>query len=177
MVHPKANTADGAKSVNHPQVFTGRKAGTCVAEAAAWRCKCAQPPGYSVGHPTDDDDGLAGVVEATSVGEHTRDRQNLCHAGYDHHAGPGLGVRRRFHADHHLGFRRHFHAGHHLGARPQRRPSSAGHPPTSQRPWGTVMHGPSGQPWLSRPLAVAAAQARPSSIQLRVSKGVAYVKH
>ena len=87
MVHPKVNTADAAKSVFHLKVFTARKATACVAEAAAQRCKCVQPPGYSVGHPTDSDGGLAGVVKATSVGEHKRDRQNPYHAGYDHHAG------------------------------------------------------------------------------------------
>ena len=106
MVHPKANTADGAKSVSYPRVFAGRKVATCVAEAAAWRCKCAQPPD-SVGNPADVDDGLAGVVEPTSVGEHKRDRPNTSHAGYDYHTGHDLGAGGHFHADRHLDFRRH----------------------------------------------------------------------
>ena len=173
MVHPKANTADGAKSVSYPRVFAGRKVATCVAEAAAWRCKCTQPPD-SVGHPADVDDGLAGVVESTSVGEHKRDRPNTSHAGYDYHTGHDLGARGHFHADRHLRFPPPPHAGHHPAARPKRRSSSACHHPTSQCPRGPA------------PLAAMVSQPPPrarlpkrgrSSIQCRVSKGVAYAKH
>jgi hypothetical protein len=159
MVHPKLNTADGAKSVSHLQIFTGRKATACV--AAAWRCKRAQPPGHAVGHPTDGDGGLAEVAEASSVGEHKRDRQNPCHAGYDHHAGHGLGVRRHFHADHHLGFRRHFHAGV-IWLHARSGDHSAGHGPATNVRGGPRDARPIWQLWLSEPLAAgAAAQALP----------------
>ena len=108
MGHPKANTADGAKSVSHPRVFTGRKAASRVAEAAP----CAQPPGYSV-ELTDGDGGLAEVLEATRAGEYKRDRQSRFDAGHDHHAGHHRAACRHFHADDHLAARRHLHVGGH----------------------------------------------------------------